>query len=88
MQALIMTNIYLRLYILQCAFTHYIAHSLQVLTKVEMADEKTEVLRDYDFSKGCSTLILKSMAPLTPLTYLLKTITTTKTMLFINYVWK
>lgn len=81
-----MTNIYLWLYILQCAFTHYIAHSLQVITKIEVTDEKTEVLRDYDLSKDCSTLILKSMVPLTPLTYLLQTITTTKTMLFISYV--
>ena len=56
-----MINIYLVLYILQSAFKRYIAHSSQVLSEVQMTAEKTEVLRDYDLSQGCSTLILKRM---------------------------
>ena len=52
MQALIMVTIYLVLYILQSAFTCYIAHSSQVLSEVQTIDEKTEVLRGYNFSSN------------------------------------
>lgn len=61
MQALIMINMYLVFYILQSAFTRYIVHSSQVLSEVEMIDEDTKVLRDYDLSKGCCTLLIKPM---------------------------